>query len=246
MKIILLPAIAILAGALPARADWIAGRDLIANELPDGPQELLNPNAAVPEWSYGYRSALAGTAFTPFVAANHTNAAGSSPLVQGWTVNDRTAAVNTGAVPVIFNFGTGPLSQLNPGEMILHPSLVLEYTLVRWTAPAAGSYALSASWQDIDLHGGDGASGNVVVNGTPIFAQSFGNGGQTSTTQTVTLSAGDLVDFALGANGDYLFDATRFNAVIVPEPSALALLLGALLPVFCGRRKSAEKSRSRC
>ena len=49
------------------------------------------------------------------------------------------------------------------------------------------------------------------MNGSPTFSQTFGNGGQISPTQTVTLNVGNLVDFALGANRGYLFDTARFN-----------------------------------
>src|SRR5262245_6613774 len=50
-----------------ARGDWVGGRDLAANERPNGPQELGNPNPMVPRLSYGHRPTISGTALTRFL-----------------------------------------------------------------------------------------------------------------------------------------------------------------------------------
>lgn len=199
--------------------NWIAGRDLLANEKPDGvAPETSNPNGIVPEWSYGYRATLADTALALFTPADHTNAANGVDELEGWSSGDRRADVNVGSVLA------GPT--VTPSEMLLYPDL-LSYTIVRWTAPAAGTYAISALWQDMDFSGIDGASAHIVINGAEVFSQTFENTGHAFTTKTVTLSTGDIVDFALGAGVDNIADATRFNAVITPTaPSPQVWIAG--------------------
>jgi hypothetical protein len=192
---------------------WLAGADLAANERPNGPQELVNPNATVPEWSYGTRATITGTAFTPYTDAGlHGNDIGGYTHFDGWP----SANVNAGTAPIVFNHGYGALGALNPGVMYVH-STDTQVPVVRWTAPASGTYLISASWLDIDPYtfsGSDGASGNVVVNGATTFATSFANGGNTSMTQTISLAAGNTVDFVIGKNGNIAHDATAFNASI--------------------------------
>jgi hypothetical protein len=219
------------------RADWVAGRDLANNERPNGPQELSNPNATVPEWSYGYRFTVGGTALTPF--PNHFNDGGGYPFFDGWdTFGIPTAAVNAGPSSLTINNGPGPLVPLQPNEMLLHPSGAL--SVVRWTAPANGVYILDAYWNDIDPYGGGGGDGHIVVNGTSIYDAFWPNGGgATAPTQSISLNLGDVVDFALGPNGDFFFDSTAFDATITgtPEPSSFfGFLSVGLCSVFFARR----------
>lgn len=188
--------------------NWIAGRDLLANEKPDGvAQETTNPNQTVPEWSYGYRGTLADTSLAFFTAADHTNAADGVEELEGWSNGDRRVAVN------VSNALAGPT--VTPGEMLLYPQL-FSYTIVRWTAPAGGTYVLTGFWQDMDFSGGAGASAHIVINGGEIFGQTFDNTEHVFTTQTVVLSAGDVIDFAVGAGLNNVGDATRFNAIVTP------------------------------
>jgi hypothetical protein len=218
--------------------DWVAGRDLKANELPDGNGvETINPNPTVPEWSYGYRGTLTGTSLTLFTAANHTNS-DSNPSVQGFDAGGTPlTTVNVGSTNVIFNFGFGNLNPLHPGEMKIHPGPTAstnQFSIVRWIAPASGSYLIDAYWTDLDPNGTqfsgvNGASGAITLNGSVLFNVSFGNNSGTSTTFTQTLNAGDIVDFLTGSQGDYRFDDTAFNATItlVPEPTTtFSLLVG--------------------
>lgn len=116
---------------------------------------------------------------------------------------------------------------------------------MRWTAPAAGAYTItSAYWRDDDSHGGNGSDVHIVLNGVSIFDRSFANGGQTAlgAPLTLTLAAGDKLDFLLGSAGDWSFDSTAFNATIsalaVPEPGAAGLLaIGVGLLALASRRR---------
>jgi hypothetical protein len=221
---------------------WDAGADLRSNEIPDTPQELINPNFAVPQWSYGYRANVASTALTLFAGlSDHTNNYGNSSLVQGWTLGGGVPGmgVNISESPVIYNFGFGPLVPLNPGEISMHPQ-VGQHAVVRWTAPADGDYTINSHWEDQDPHGGSGAAGYVVINGVIVAGGPWANGvgnGFTDTDRTVPLVAGDVVDFVLDANGDFTFDTTKFNATVTPEPSAGAMLLLAMAGTLGVRRR---------
>lgn len=242
----LLSAALLLGGILtcttPASAvTWIAGADLAANESPDGPQELINPNPTVPQRSHGYRSTILGTAFTPNLAGDHINDNGGYAGWDGWG-GTGNILVNTNPTPLTVNFGYGPWTPLGALDISTHPAAT-EVTVVRWTAPVSGSFSISAYWYDVDHYtfsGADGASGNVIVNGSSVFGTSFGNGGSTSTSQTLLLSAGDFVDFVVGRNGNIAHDTTGFNATIIgaPEPSrALLLLLGLAGATMRRKRK---------
>jgi hypothetical protein len=220
----------------PSFGDWVAGRDLIANELPDGNGvEQINPNPTVPEWSYGYRSTLTGTALTLYTSADHTNAAGGDASVQGFDPGTGTLVeVNVGSSDVVFNFGFGNLNPLHPGEMKIHPGpdASNSFTIVRWIAPVGGSYLIDAYWTDLDPNGTqfsgvNGATGAITVNGTAVFNNDFGNNSGTSTTFTMAFNAGDIVDFVTGSQGDFRFDDTAFNATItqVPEPTTTSSLI---------------------
>jgi hypothetical protein len=124
--------------------------------------------------------------------------------------------------------------------MLLHPSSGNEYAVVRWTAPVANTYYVSAYWQDEDPHGGNGATGDIVLNGTSLFSGSWANGGTavTSGTLTLNLTAGARIDFLVGSSGDWAFDSTRFNATIIPipEPSVSLFIPLGLVALAASRR----------
>ncbi len=175
--------------------DWIAGRDLLANEITAN--DATNPNAAVPAWSYGYRAAVASNALTLYASAQHSNSIIGNSNLQGWVDGGNFVAVNASAK-----------------EMLLYPRADGAFTVVRWTAPEAATYSVTAFWQDADFNGGDGASASLVINGATLYSFSFPNAGNAFTTQVATLAAGATVDFVLGAGADASADSTRFNAII--------------------------------
>jgi hypothetical protein len=235
--LLLVYSLVLFTGAISARADWVAGRDLKANELPNGNGiELISPNSTVPEWSYGYRGTLNSTALTLFTSAQHTNSYRANNDVQGFTLGDGDdCTVNTGNSDVVFP----ALRPLHPNDMLLHsgPTNTNAFVVVRWTAPASGTYLLSAFWTDLDWGGGNGAEGAITVNGTAIFDGNFGNGGSTSTSFSQLFAVGDKVDFLLGPQDSYVYDSTAFNATItaVPEPARGAWLVCGLTTaaLFC-------------
>ncbi len=86
--------------------------------------------------------------------------------------------------------------------------------MVRWTAPAAGAYQLRTKFS-----GGDSATTDVHIlqSGQPLFDGLINGQGSTQTfTATINVAAGEVVDFVVGANGNYYFDTTFLDVRIVP------------------------------
>ncbi len=221
-------------GAQPC-GNWVAGRDLAANEQVTA-TETQNPNATVPAWSYGYRTTLASNTLNAFTPAQHTSSVYGIAGFDGFIASGTAAAP---WIPLVLVNGTGATmartnySNLFFREIEMHPGASNELAVVRWTAPATGTYSISASWRDINASGGDGASANIVHNGTVIYSQVWANGGPgvAASFPSVSLQAGDLVDFAVGARGDYNSDSTAFDATIEAVTAPAAAPIGfALVP----------------
>jgi hypothetical protein len=149
MKLRSLLSIVLIAIAAPSHAAWIAGMDFVANETPDGAQELINPNPTVPEWSYGFRSTLLSTDLTLFTSGNHTNAAGGNEPMEGFQ-NGAEVLANVSGSDFTIVTGFGPITALPSQDMYLHPSSGNDYAIVRWTTPTTGSYEINSFWQDLD------------------------------------------------------------------------------------------------
>ena len=84
----------------------------------------------------------------------------------------------------------------------------------------------------------------VLLNGTSWFSDELnynGNGNSASFLGTVTMNAGDTLDFRVGAGiEEYFFDTTGLEAIVVcvPEPSS-ALLGAAAAGLLALRRRRA-------
>lgn len=205
---------------------WNAGADLTANEKPDGNgNDTTNPNPTVPQWSYGERSSILDTGLNLYTAANHRDTftgTAADDAIEGFvSASPSGVGVNTGTTPIAYNYGFGPNLPFNPNDMIVFPAgSGGPYPVVRWTAPSAGRYEAIAFWHDDDDHGGNGISAHIVVNGGQIYGQDMDNGAGCSTVRSLDLKAGDHVDFLIGTRGDFSFDVTKFNAVIVRPSSS--------------------------
>jgi len=200
---------------------WGAGRDLARNESPDRAAEAEPINETIPEWSYGYRATAASTALTLFTPQQHIN---DPSGLHGWIApGQATLGVNTNGNSIVFNTGSGDFKPLLPTQMYLSPGSGNEFLVARWTAPANGDYRVLARWLDLDNHGGNGATAYVIRNGQEQFSQTFQStatslGQARLRARTLSLNAGDTLDFVVGSNGEHLFDATAFNAAVRRVP----------------------------
>lgn len=219
----------VLASGLGLATTWpaptrtaIAGADLAANEKPDGGNDWRNPNVTFPQWSYGYRIGVAGTALTPFTAANHTDgfaAAGLNEPIEGFCIISATipaVLVNTGPANYTMTYGAGPIG---PQEMMLHGGYSGEFAVVRYTVLASGSYNVWARFRTMD--NGD-AQASVVSNGVPIFDQILPAGRGRSAAPTflnLALQPGDVLDFLVGIGTAIDAESTAFDAIVTPSPA---------------------------
>ena len=113
------------------------------------------------------------------------------------------------SVQTPFNF-TWP-----PRQVALHPGPRGQYSVVRWTAPAADRCSIAATFTGLfkattDVH--------LLHNGRPQFAAqlNIGGSGNTAThTSKLALAKGDTIDFVVGwGNGKYGSDSTALTAAI--------------------------------
>lgn len=101
-----------------------------------------------------------------------------------------------------------------PHELAAHPGSNGEYAVLRWTAPAAGEYVVSARFSS----GAESATTDVHVlqQGRALFDGLVNLGGQGSDCSwegTAKVAAGETIDFAVGyGNGNYGGDTTAVVA----------------------------------
>jgi uncharacterized repeat protein (TIGR01451 family) len=119
-----------------------------------------------------------------------------------------------------------------------HPGPNGEFSVVRWTAPVAGTYHVASTFKSLRFEGSPTTSDvHVLHNSSPIF-DALINGlissGDQSFSTTLTLNAGDTVDFVVGfgENLDYNCDSTGLKATI-------------LLPTFSGAKSVSPTTASR-
>ncbi len=103
-----------------------------------------------------------------------------------------------------------------PGAAGWGPGSGSQRPVYRWTAPAAGRYAVSANFTNADS---TPTSTDVHVrhNTTALFdgiVSTYRGDGLSSTT-TITAAAGDAVDFILGTNGNWTYDSAQLAASVV-------------------------------
>ena len=187
-----------------------------------------NPNGV---WSYG----TTGTTLTgPLTLFNMTENNVGAPFLDGWVGNQVMFNSN---FPVVAKNMSGSTQSENavivfPFELTEHPAPDGSYAIVRFTAPTSGLFQLNTTFSGrettpttTDVH--------VLLDGSSLFdgaVNGFGPPSDQSFATTLSLSAGDHIDFAVGfgsgSNPNFLGDLTALDATIsaVPEPSSAVLL----------------------
>jgi hypothetical protein len=109
-----------------------------------------------------------------------------------------------------------PWATWEPGRLAFHPGPAGEYGVVRWTAPEAGDYEMSATFlgpgnkPTTDVH--------VLHNGRVLFdgwLNLQGSGNLVSHRGAVSVKKGDTIDFGVGVgNANYGGDTTGLEATI--------------------------------
>lgn len=196
-----------------AWADWNAATDFSSASNPAG------------SWSYGSRADLNDTALAVYSSFTTSLVFSQSGPLSIWYLPD----VSPFGVPFVLKNESGadvtidssPPVVVPVGRLMVHPGPsaagegVDSFTVVRWTAPVAGTFQVSATFYGMDI--GD-TDVHVVVNGTSVFDDvRSGVGDNRSFNGSVTVSAGDTIDFVVGRNGDESFDSTGLDASIA-EP----------------------------
>ena len=235
-------------GELPAPGLAATGKVLVTVSgpcAPDGgpPQPICDSVASVSptgenpfgNWSYGWTPTLGGafSRYTGYVTAPATNGNALQGLhawssgVNGGDLNP-AAYTNPGpsSVVVLRTDGVPPASWNIPvGTFFMHPGDSGQYSVARWTAPAPGAYRFTARFEGIadppavtttDVHVRPG--GKDYPYGTGYLNVNAG-GNTFMAGESVALSAGDTIDFAVGNGGNgFISDSTALSATVCTLP----------------------------
>ena len=195
---------------------------------------LNNPNGV---WSYGWTGALGGT--LNLFTLNGSTVPGLEAWERGPLPYPAAASTpfighNTTAGPITFTSFHVPTDELQ-----LHPGIVGEEAVVRWTAPSSGAFFITGRFEGLDSTTTDI---HILLNGASLLSGSIGsNGDMVPFTLTTVVNAGDHLDFVVGFGGNnYFFDSTGLAATIapVPEPNSFALVMIGLLAFVILRRRA--------
>lgn len=165
-----------------------------------------NPNGA---WSYGYSLGAPGSDAATWIVYPTTQ---SQSDVDCWYDANNVAL---GAPAACYNGSQSTTSTgVAPSEAALHPGQNGEYSIARWTAPAAGAYVVHVQFKAGDQGETDGM---LVHNGAVLWSVAATSTNPTDD-RTVTMAAGDTLDVAVGSDGSFLYDTTPTIFMIHSAP----------------------------
>ena len=170
---------------------------------------LSNPNGV---WSYGWIGELGDQPLVPYPDL--------STFSDGTQYMTDESIQSLQAPSVTYNPTASPTLSANfpllPGQLGMHPGPNLEWSVVRWTAPAEENVTIAALFTGRDVTPTT-TDVHVLHNGFELFAGSinrFRVGPYFET--TLDVHAGDTIDFAVGDGGNgFLADSSALDAVII-------------------------------
>jgi RHS repeat-associated protein len=181
-------------------ATWDAAAQFSAAQNPGNP------------WRYGWKSAK--DSVLHLYLDHSTDGSG----VDSWwdhNLSNPPGVYHNGSGQTLVGYGS--LASWAPGEIHLHPGPSGQYSVLRWTAPAAGTYAINATFTGVD-NATTTTDVHVVVAGSDLFDGGInvdGYGNTSTFTGTATLSAEQTIDFLVGfGNGSYYSDSTKVVATV--------------------------------
>ena len=193
-----------------------------------------NPNGV---WSYGYLGTVEDpSSFTQYTNVHDLSAIGPPPGIIIWdrpeSFWDPGVAKNTTGSDITSAWNTLYRSQkivIGPADNTSNPP---DASLVRWTAPAAGTYAVSAQFEKVNILG-YGVNDYALTQGWVNSEKKYDVHGDGAWTGTYTVALGDTIDFVATlwpqdpgwSNIPTQLDAT---ITLVPEPSGLLLTVVGL------------------
>ncbi|WP_409340455.1 right-handed parallel beta-helix repeat-containing protein [Paenibacillus sp. MBLB4367] len=112
---------------------------------------------------------------------------------------------------------SGSALNLYIGNDWVHPAIGIQPQR-KWTAPSTGTVRLSGTVRKYDSVSGNGIIASIWKNGTKIWGDTAVTTlSGTSHNFTTTVSAGDVLYFAVDANGDSSYDKTYWNPTVAYE-----------------------------
>jgi len=248
IQIVVMWAALIIAAQVASATIYTAAADFSTTTNPDP----LNGGV----WAYGWSSTLGGTFTT---ATDVLQDLGGVPGVVQWRGDQPPGADGNPSVFKNTNPSTANIGSITmPGSSLaFHPGSAGQNAVVQFTAPAAGQYSVSASFQGYDHVGPTDTSVYVLVGNTAIWVGTVSGFMQTPVTfnSTVSLTVGETVDFAVGfdpsqvsgrTTGLWYYDSTGLSATIssVPEPTTMVAGALLLLPFGASTLRILRKSRA--
>jgi hypothetical protein len=177
-----------------------------------------NPNGP---WSYGWSMSLGGTFTRQTEFLTSPSGYGG---INVWTSGTPGVQLNPSAcVNPTAGVITLTTITIQPGQFFMHPGPIGQYSITRWTASRAGTYTVKSVFEGID-NGPTTTDVHVQHNGVDVATGSINIGGGSnafSSNPSVTVAAGDTIDFAVGfGNYNYNNDSTALSATVCSGSAA--------------------------
>jgi hypothetical protein len=176
---------------------------------------VRNPNCI---WSYGW-SASRGSTF--ILATNSLEILNAFGHMKGWA-----PYADVGSPVLALTDYNHPTLFVPRGTVNIHPGPLGENSVVRWTAPSAGTYTIQGWFKGNDFAYPTSSDVTILHGTTEIFTGIINSYNvPVNFCLTVQVNAGDTIDFTIGygSNRDYFGDSTGISATITGDAATQAL-----------------------